>query len=41
MAVLDMPQLCDLSSHEKTGTTVSPLLVEVFFPTAVFLLSHK
>lgn len=40
-APLNMPQLCDVSSHEKTGTAISPLLVKVFFPTAVFLLSHK
>lgn len=41
LALLNMPQLCDLLSHEKTGTAVSPLLVQVFFPTAVFLLSRK
>lgn len=40
-ALLNMPQLCDLFSHEKTGTAVSPLLAEGFFPIAVFLPSHK
>lgn len=41
LALLNMSHLCDLLSHEKTGTAVSPLLAEVLFPTAVFLLSHK